>query len=271
VLNVNLALQGDSIFVLRRIAGVTNCIATPANGGRFNYKNASGSYANGNGGTTGIVFPKNWPVVPEKVYSYNDQINFDLYQTLRAFNACGGDPIYTSVIAFQGVKRFPIGRGYPQHVTPYNYREVAYSYSYSLTVDWGYWTSLGSGIPTPARQFSVQMEQYDFELLSIGITKTAPTQGTGALVTDDFAISLMDQDRHSLSNLPLPQSYINSARPTIHQCPTYQGIMPVPSLVYPAGGAIVFNITSLKCPDADSTTYNLLFQGIWRIPTNASR
>ena len=48
-------LPGDSDFILRRIVGVPNVVAASSAGGRFNFKNASGSYAAGNTGL-GICF-----------------------------------------------------------------------------------------------------------------------------------------------------------------------------------------------------------------------
>jgi hypothetical protein len=95
-------LQGDSDFILRRIVGVPNVIASSQAGGRFNYKNPSQTYAAGNPGA-GIAFNNCWPVVPEKIYAANRQITFDLYDVSRSFNACGGTPIYNSYIAFMGV------------------------------------------------------------------------------------------------------------------------------------------------------------------------
>jgi hypothetical protein len=40
----------------------------------------------------------------------------------------------------------------------------------------------------------------------------------------------------------------------------------VPSLVYPAGAAITFDITSLLCSASVPQTYNIDFEGIWRLP-----
>ena len=119
--NVTKQLQGDSEFILRRIVGVPTVVASAAAGGRFNYKNSSGSYTAGNPGT-GIAFKDVWPVVPEKRYAANRQIVFDLFDVARNFNVCGGTPIYNSYIAFMGVKRFNTNQGYPKNVTAYRFR-----------------------------------------------------------------------------------------------------------------------------------------------------
>lgn len=255
-------LQGDSEFVLRHIAGVNLCVNTAANGGRFNFKDADQRYANGNP-SSGIVFPPNWPVVPEKWWPNNNAaILFDLYQTLRAFTVCGATPIYTSYIAFFGVKRF-VGRPYE---TPYRYWEQKYTYSFDLTIDWNHFQS--AAIVAPPRRFFVLIDRYDFELMRLSVTKT--TSGavgrTGALTTDDFQILAFDANMRQFSSLPLNVTFVNSGRPTAATAPQYQPAL-APSVIYPVGSAITFDITSMLCGAAATPqTYNIAFDGIWRIP-----
>jgi len=258
--DIALPLQGDSQFVLRRVLGVPNVVDTAANGGRFNLKNASGAYANGSP-TTGMVMPNCWPVVPEKLYDVNNSIRFDLFTVSRANNS----GVYYAYIAFMGVKRFAAGTSPIFHRTPYDYREVKYSYSLNFQNSVDY-----SAGQTPTR-ISQIMEQYDFELMSIRIADIT-TPGTGALVTQDFSITLYDPNQRQFSNLPLPQGYLNAGRVSAAQGPPYQAIFPVPSMIYPAGGAIIMDITSLV-PNASSTliTYNVMLDGVWRIPCKASR
>ena len=289
LLDIAQQLQGDSDFVLRRIVGVPSCVNTAALGGRFNYRNASGSYAAGNT-PSGIVYPVNWPVIPEKVYPYNNIIRFDLYQLLRQVTSCGGgDKIYTSFIGFNGVKRFQAGHGYPTQKTPYQYREVTYAYEFTLTIDWGYFTAIGSGVTNPYHQFNIQMEQYDFELDMIRVCREAgdvrggggdgggggggggPDPGGVALTTDDFAITFYDANTHQLSDLPLPVTWWNSSRVTPARGPVTQGVLPVPPLVFPAGSQILFDVYSFLCVEDLPQTYYLSFDGVWRVPCNASR
>lgn len=264
LLNISKALQGDSDFILRSIMGVPTVVGTGANGGRFRLKNSSGSYAM----SAQIVTPNNYSIVPEKLYKYNESIQFDLYQTLRSFNVCGGTPIYDSFIAFQGVKRFPQGHGYPMERTPYAYREVPYAYEYDLTINWGHFT--GAGLLEPPRRFSVLMEQYDFELQRISIAQPG-ARAAGALTTDDFQIMLHDANMHQLSDLALNQGYVNAGRATAATAPPYQAQFPTPPLVYPAGGSITFDVTSMLCAAQapPNQVYNLLFAGVWRIPCNS--
>jgi len=260
IMSIVQQLQGDSAFILRRIMGVPTVVNTPANGGRFNYRNASGNYANGNL-STGIVVPNTWPVVPEKLYRQNDQISFDLYQTLRAFNACGGTPIYTSQIAFLGVKRFGKGSTYPRQITPYRYREVTYRYAYELTINWSHFDV--SGRVQPSQRFIQQMDNFDFELLRIAISKAS---STSALTTPDFSIALYDPNMHQFSSAPMLQGFYNAGRPTPATSSPYQATFPCPSQIYPAGSAITFDITSLLCSTSIPQTYEILFDGIWRYP-----
>lgn len=256
VVNLAKPLQGDSDFILRRIVGVSNCINTSALGGKWSLKNPSGSYAMGNAGSGVVAFP-NWVVLPEKLYPINTQIGFDLYNTLRAANACVA-PIYTSYIAFVGVKRLSVDRGYRSAITPYKYREKKYSYSINFTIT----SAAGSA---PVRQ-SQLIDNYDFELQRISVCYANSPGNTGTLTTDDFLIQLYDSNMHGLSDLPLNQSYINNGRTSFHVPTSFQSIFPVPSIVFPAGAAITFDITSLLCSTSVPQSYNIIFEGIWRIP-----
>ncbi len=262
--DIQIPMQGDSDFILRHIAGVNLCVDTAANGGRFNFKNASRQYAIGNP-STGIVFPKNWPVLPEKLYKFNEAIWIDLYKVLRDVTTCGGTPIPNSFIAFFGVKRFDVGRGYLMGKTPYKYKEMAQRYEYTLTINWNHFAT--GTTPQQPHRFIQQMDNYDFELLRISVSATA---ATGTLTTNDFMMTLYDPHMHQLSNLPLNQGFFNAGKPTPATQPPYQGCFPVPSIVYPAGSAITFDVTSMICSvpvaPAPDLTYNISFEGIWRLP-----
>lgn len=264
-------VDSDSDFLLRHIAGVPTCVSPTT--GRFNYRNASGSYSAGNP-SSGIIFPNNWPVLPEKLYPANSQIAFDLYNTLRSFNACGGTPIYNAQIAFMGVKRVRDNGAYRSHRSNYRYRERKYTYSYSLTLNFAHFTA--GGAATGPQRFSLQLDSYDFELQRIAITPanlgaTPPTGQTGTLLTNDFRIGIYDAQYHSTSgsvrgDSRLNQGYINAGRPSPANAPPYQSIWPVPTLVYPAGGQILFDIVSMLCSNQLPITYNIAFEGLWRIP-----
>ena len=227
--NLQVRLDGDSDFILRSIIGVPRCIDTFPNGGRWAYYNESKSYAMGNP-STGIGAANNWPVLPEKVYTLEaGEITFDLYTVLRSVScALDASPVYDSQIGWRGVKRLPLNAGYPPQKSSYQYREIDWTYVYPLTLDWEHLD------PLRTRRYIQQMEPWDFELLQVLITRTdgvpAPTTG---LVTDDFSITLYDPNLHSMSNVPVPQSFINSAKPTPQTQQQYQSCFPAPSVLYP--------------------------------------
>lgn len=258
--DIQIPLQGDSDFILRHIAGVTSCIASAAAGGRWNYKGHARQYANGNQ-STGIVAIPNWSVVPEKLFKYNESIWIDLYDVQKATNACGGTPIPYSYIAFFGVKRFNETQGYRTQATPYKYREMPQRWELSLTISQAAFAS--GTTPNPPQRIIQTMDNYDFELLRISIGQQG---STGTLLTQDFSITLYDPNMHQLSNLPLPQGYLNAGKPTPSTQPPYQGCFPVPSIVYPAGSAITIDVTSLLCGTSVPQKYDVSFEGIWRLP-----
>lgn len=258
--DIQLPTQGDSDFILRHIAGVNNCVDTFANGGRWNYKGHARQYAIA-ATSTGIRAINNWPVVPEKLFKYNEAIWIDLYTVLRAVNACGGTPIPYSYIAFFGIKRFADSQPYRSQASTYKYKEKPQRWELSLTISQA---AFGTGTtPNPPVRVAQFMDNFDFELLRISIGQ----QGSaGTLQTQDFAITLYDPSMHALSDKPIPQGYINCGKPTPGTQPPYQGCFPVPSIVYPAGSAITMDVTSLLCGTSVPQTYDVSFEGIWRIP-----
>lgn len=256
VMNLAKPLQGDSDFILRRIVGVNNCVTTAEAGGRFNYRNASSSYAFGNTSLgQGIYVQPNWIVLPEKRYPYNTQISFDLFNTQRSYNLCLRGRNFISYIAFFGVKRFPKQQGYRSNTTPYKYREQKYSYSVDLTLTVPYQTN-----PAPVR-FHQIIDNYDFELQRIAVSSAGEPVNA-----DDFLIQLYDSNGHQLSDMPLNLTYVDNARTSWHTTSDFGGIFPVPTLVYPAGSAITFDLTCLLCTAQLPKTYNIAFEGIWRRP-----
>lgn len=257
--NIAVQLQGDSAFVLRRIMGVPLCVDTPANGGRFNFRNANGSYAAGNP-SSGIILPNVFPIVPEKLYRVNDQIAIDLYKVLRDHTTCSEGTIYNSQIAFTGVKRFGKGSGYPKQVTPYRYREFPFSYTFPLTINWAHFDVNGNA--QPSQRFNVQMDNWDFELMRVTISEQGET---GALAGNDFRIMLYDPNLHAFSTAPLNQGFVNGARISPALAGAYQATFPTPTVLYPAGSAITFDITSMLCASALPETYDIVFQGVRRI------
>jgi hypothetical protein len=269
LLNNSLQINNNSAFILRHIQGLNLCVKTAANGGAFGYKNASQSYAHSNPGTGILVNSGNWPVVPEKEYPANSIISFDLFNTLRNFNVCGQTPIYNSQVAFCGVKRYPAEQGRKPQTTPYKWKPFKQTYTYSLLLNYAHFDA--GGHPTPAVRYAFQLDNYDFELMRISITvadvnANPPTGSVGCLQTNDFQMRLYDCNLEATSSAPLNQYFINNGKATAKSQPLNQSIHPVPTLLYPAGGQIQFDIVSMLCSGQLPITYQLCFEGIWRLP-----
>lgn len=258
--NIQVQLQGDSEFILRRIVGVPNVVAATTSGGRFNFRNANTSYPN-NVPQTGMALPVNYPTQPEKSYPLGSSIFIDLYDTLRAFNACGGTPIYTSQVAFIGVKRFDAASPYAQHVTTGKFKRKPQTYSFPLTISNAHFVS--AGVVTNPIQYSQLVTNYDFELYGLRIAQPA---NVSPLQTQDFQIRLYDRGFHATSNVPVNQGYMNSARVTPQTAPQYRGIFPCPILIYPQGSQIVFDVLSMLCSTSLPQSYTISFVGAWRMP-----
>lgn len=262
--NLSKPMQGDSDFILRQIIGADTVVATPANGGKIQMYNASKSKMT----SAAMIAPASWPILPEKKYKYNEEITFDLINTLRAFNVCGGTPIYTSYLGFRGVKRFKGDPGYSRGLTPYAWREVPQVYAYDFTINFARFAS-GTNVNPPQR-FTIGLDNYDFELFKVLVSQPGPTSAVG-LTTNDFAVTLYDPQGHQLSDLPQPVLWLSGAKPTRATQQKYQAVVPVPPLVYPAAGQIVFDVTSFLCSTSLPQSYNISFQGVWRVPCVGDR
>jgi len=214
-------------------------------------------------------------VLPEKAYPKSTQISFDLFNTLRAQQGCnssGGSlaAVYTSYIAFFGIKRFTGLSKFQQKLTPYKYREQKSAYAFTVTLNWAHFVPDTASNPSPAHKFSQLINNWDFELQRIAIAPLGST--IGSFSQDLFSITLYDANKQALSDLPLNQSYINNGFFNTHLIggsfnKPYSGLWPVPSIVYPAGSEISFDIVSNLCAsDANQANqYQILFDGVWRV------
>lgn len=263
VQNNVIPIEYDSIFVLRAVLGVPNCI-DPSTGG-FRLNNYSKSRIMG-----GYIkpFANNVPVVPEVIYPPNSQISFDLFNVQKAVNSCATN-IPISNIMFQGVKRYRPGvpgyngPAFPIPYDPLNYIERPWSYPLDFDLSWFHWNSSGSaaGIIDIPRTFVVEVQDYDFQLHCIKISDST----TGLALTPDlFSIQLFDATaKRALFGSPVNQSYINNTRNAFSN-----PVFPVPPLLYPVWTQIRVDITSLVCNEDVSSPYHLQieFQGLQRIP-----
>ena len=261
--DLTLQLQGDAEFVLRSIKGVPNCVAAAPNG-RFNYRNPSQSYPN-SVPSSGFVPGVNEWVLPEKVWPQKSYIYFDLYNVLRSLTVCGLTPIYSSQIAFGGVKRFAPGQIPDQpHLSAQRFRRAPQTFAFSLTINWAHFDAGGN--PNPVRQFTQQVQNYDFELLALRISQVTTPGSIAPLVTPDFSITLYDAHKQATSSLPVPIWYLNSARATPQTTSPYRVSFPCPPLVYPVNSQMWFDVQSNLCSTSIPQSYAIDFIGAWRIP-----
>lgn len=245
------AMPGDSDFILRRIVGFRTVLGSPVTG-KFLYRNASQSQC-----MSAPVLPNSATrqVLPEKFYPRNAQILFDLYGVTRAFTACAGSPnIYTSQLGFQGLRRYQTGSGIPTGVTPYPYREAKWQLGLTFTLS----TFAGSDPVS----FVQPINNYDVEVQRISITYS----NGNPVTTEDFLIQLYDPNQHQFFSQACLMGFINNAQ---SQWRIRRSVFPVPTVVYPVGSAIRFDITSLLCGLGGNQSYQIVFDGIQRLPTGA--
>lgn len=256
--NLAVVIDHDSQFVLRRVAGLNLVVNSNATG-KFRCHQQNQLQMQQSPIKPGLLLDGATvsgclPILPEAIYQPNSSIPFELYNVLRNFTADTVD-IYNSFLAFCGVRRYDIG-GIYVHKTPYPYRELPYTYTYALNLNWAHWTGAANGVPTNPRVFTIPIYEDDFELSAIGVTYS-----DGSLVTtNDFQMSLYDASKSQIfSSLPLNLPYLNWNAPAQYGRPVY----PVPPIVYPIRGIIQFAITSML-PFGTSNTYTIHFMGIKR-------
>jgi hypothetical protein len=246
--SVRIADGGD--FILRRICGLPNVAA------QANIHDSQGFlYA----GDAGVVIPPDKLLVPERIFKNNSQLLIDLFNVNRATNGAG---IYFSQLAFQGVLRKPGSIRYPQD-SKYAWYPTWFVYDYDFTVDW-------AGTDRTPRHFGFQVTDVDFELQRItAVTKTF----TGAVANwapwEEFQLLLFDPGSNPLMDKPVNDYYlIDNQTATLGSAtgrvPTYNGVFPVPSVMYPQGSWIKFDIVSLMPQAWLPATYQICFEGVRR-------
>lgn len=257
-------VEWDSDFVLRAILGVPNCVAAGAAGGFLLY-NYSGSQS-----ASSVMKPlaNQFPIVPEKVYPKSGTIKFALQNILRSKFVCAAtSDIFTSQIAFQGVKRYRPGSpgaapGSPALPAPYDptkYTLRPWTYQSLFNLNYFRWKS--ANVANLAQSLIVEVQDYDFELHQIEVSNAV----TGVRLTSDlFSATFYDSTaKRALSNLPIPASYFNANRRE------YGGpVFPVPPILFPNWTQIRVDITSNVCNSDASAPYLIAidFIGINRVP-----
>lgn len=199
---------------------------------------------------------RDFPIVPELLYPGGDGISFDLINVQKATGGnCG---VFLSQIVFQGVRRY---KGY-RRPPSYPYWEDPYSYTVDIGIDWG---------PTAQPQkFAIQIFDNDFELLRIlesigGNAPGGPLLAPSTTSNVAVKLQLFDQVNEQVFSAPVIDDLI------MDNSNTYQGIVPVPGIVYRIGQAIRFELTSLFCPGGVNgggtvLPIQLKFEGVRRRP-----
>jgi hypothetical protein len=251
---LNVKLDSDAQFILRRIAGANSV------GHFFSYKNNSGSYVWQPPISTlsPLSLPSNQAdisVRPEKVYGGTQaagQIRFDVITVAKAVALSGGTD-FLAYIAFQGCKRFP----YDVEQAPCAYRLRSYEYVLNVpAVDW---------IRGEYRRFSVRIENTgDFELDSI-------VQVNATNVPDSrvgiFNYMLYSPQKWQMMSLPVPDSYITDPlNPILTTDPApMPGVFPCPAMLYPRLSQIIIDLYATQStPQGDC--WQIIFRGQERIP-----
>jgi len=245
--NLQVNLNSDADFLLRRIAGVNNCATS------FRLFNQTGAYLQ----SKSIIAPVDYLCVPQQKYNLGSQIRFDLYNVnlqSRSYGVGGSINNYWSQIAFQGVKVFP---NLSPYETPYKYYLRPFAYTQSVTVsNTGRIASAYQGLQG-SQQITVEMHDYDFELQYIELLITL--SGGSQIVSDTYVkIMLYDQYQSQFFSRPVLDSYIN------YTSANNSSVWPCPTIVYPVGSFIRFDVWSLLTQTQVPATLQVTFGGMWR-------
>lgn len=245
-----LKLDGDSDFILRRIAGV----GTLTN--FFAYRNASGSYV-WQPLVALAAAQADISVGPEKIYPIDSQIRFDTGIINKRTARTGGTD-YLSYIAFQGAKRFHS----ESQDNPCDYRPRSYQYVLNIpAVDW---------VRGQYKRFSVRIDATgDFELQRI-------IQVNGTNVPDIrvgvFFYQLYDPNRWPMMSAPVPDGFIIDQQSDILAADgdvVVPGVFPVPSMLYPRMSQIIVDLwATMSTPQGDC--WQIMFDGVERIPLDGN-
>lgn len=235
-------------FVFRQVYGRANLAA------RIQLRDSAAPFFSG---AQGAIIPNTYPIVPEKYFPPGRELFIDLFTVARANRAALPVIIFFAQLAFQGVRRFKGGATYPGPST-YRYYEKAFSYPIDVVVNWA-----GTD-PTPRKRF-IEIPDMDFELRRITITRRqqAGVANYGVPV-NELKLMLYDPYPRQLMNVPILDAYlIDNADATQN---AYNGVFPVPGVMYPKGSAIYFDVTSLLTAAMLPSAYNFVFHGVRRVP-----
>jgi hypothetical protein len=244
-----------SDFILRRVAGIDRVCT------QFQLRDVLSRFIFDT--EVGATF-RDFPLVPEALWPGGTGISFDLLNVQKGTGGNCGQ--FLSQILFQGVRRYKGYRrppSYPYWEDPYTYVAEDSPGTGVININWG---------PNDApRRFAIEIYDNDFELLRILETIDFTKAPGGPLLppnpTSNVAVKmqLFDQVNEEVFSAPVIDDLM------MDNSNTYQGIVPVPGIVYRIGQAIRFELTSLFCPGGVnggglSLPIQLKFEGVRRRP-----
>jgi hypothetical protein len=239
VRNAGITTYSGADFILRRVAGIDRVCT------QFQLRDVLARLLfDANSGVQSAGF-YDFPLNPEFLYPAAAGITFDLLNVQKAVNTSGN---FLSQIAFQGVRRF---RGY-RRPPSYPYWEDPFDYLSDVTINW---------TDTQPRTYVKNIYDFDFELLTISaIIINPPGGGPPAPCSGIFKIQLYDQVYEKTSFTPILDDLLidNGAK--------YQGVNPVPGIVYRISQQIKFDFYSLVVPAACPLQVQIRFRGVRRRP-----
>lgn len=234
-LDLALPMVDDTDFIFRRVAGLRNVVDTPVNGGAWQWRDMKRQER------------ANMPyaplqeelIIPEVMFTSGAEFSVDLYSILRAnrpYAVPGSVPNYLSQFILQGVKRFWGGGGLETH---YHYRKQNYTITWPIVVNWAGRVPPGYTVQEPPRQFSLPVDDYDFNLQAVGLFMQTALDVTPLVSNNRVKIRLYGPRQEQLSLAPVLDSYIAP------QNGAYNNVFPAPSMLYPANSIIRVDIESL--------------------------
>jgi hypothetical protein len=253
VLQLAAALIDDGDFILRHWAGLDTVVNNTTGTVQFYDSNIRnffsspallGSFASGKS------------VLPEKYYPQRSAIRADLANVNKAVAGTdGGLTVYRSQLIFSGVRRRANVQSDPGP-SLYKYYEKEFAYPFKLSIN--SYASTG-GVLNPAVQYTIPVNDFDFELRRVELqlqTAQQPSQ---------FLITLYDNAWTAVQSAPVLANHFCHLDPS--QSSGELSFFPSPPLVYRINSVIRFDIWSLLfSPTVLPQTFNMNFVGVRRIP-----
>jgi len=248
--SLSVPMLTGSDFLLRRVCGRPNVC------GAMRYYGADGRTMS----SRLYAMQRDQVVVPEHIYPPDSQIKLDLDVVARGnwpYVVPGSIPNYWSQLGFQGVRRF---YGQQAVESTYQYYTKPYTVTFDFTITWAGRMAPAYQIVDVPRQYTTQVENYDFELHRI--TATITKAGAGLTVVDAaMKLRLYDAWGKAMMSDPVLDIFLTENGPDWNSC------FPCPTVLYPAGSEIKFDVQSLLIDTEVPAPVTIEFHGVQRFPT----